>query len=123
MSGEVEQELGGGHEEHGVTGEHGLIGDVARDHGLAESLRRDLHDVAATVEELEAERRRDGVAVDALGPVPLVVGHRLEAADTAACESALEALLRAALALVFDEDLDCLERPEPPLGGGAGRGW
>jgi hypothetical protein len=55
----------------------------------------------------------NGVAVDALGPVPLVVGGRLRAADAAAGEEALEAALGAALALAFGEQLEGLDRPEP----------
>ncbi len=54
LRGEIEQELRRGHEEHGVAGGHGLVGDVASDQGLAEALGRDEHDVAGTLEKLEA---------------------------------------------------------------------
>jgi hypothetical protein len=37
-----------------VAGGHGLVGDVASDQGLAEALGRDEHDVAGTLEKLEA---------------------------------------------------------------------
>ena len=53
---------------HGVAGEDRLVGDVLGDHRLAEALRRDEHDVARVLEEVERERGLDGVAVDALGP-------------------------------------------------------
>jgi len=73
-------------------------------------LPRPWGDVATAVEEFEAEGGLDGVAVDALGPVPLIVGHRLEAADAAPGEAALETALGSVLALLLDDELDGLRR-------------
>jgi hypothetical protein len=83
------------------------VGDVARDHGLAEALRRDEDDVARTVEELEAEGGFDGIAVEALGPGPVELGHRLESADAATGDAAFEAAAGSMLGFVIGVNYFC----------------
>src|SRR5882672_3129399 len=100
-----------------MAGEHGLVSDVARNHRLAEALGRDQHDVAAAVEEFKAEGGLDSVAVDAFGPIPLVVGHGVEATDAAASLTTLEDALGSVLSLLVDDEHDSLGRAEAPLGG------
>jgi len=119
LRGKVEQELSGGDEQDGVAGEHRLVRDVAGDHGLAQALRCDENDVARAVEEFEAERGLDGVAVDVLRPVPFVVGHRFEAADAAASKAPFEAALRAVLRLALGEELEDLDGAAALLGRGS----
>jgi hypothetical protein len=53
-----------------------LLGDVLRNHRLAQALRRDEDEVAALGEQVQLERRLDGRPVDASGPGPVEVGSR-----------------------------------------------
>ena len=91
LSVEVEQEVGGGGEEGGVSGEDGLVGDVLGEHGLAESLGSDEDDVLAAGEEVEGEDAFEGRSVEGGRPVPVPVGEGLEATQSGAGESALDA--------------------------------
>ncbi len=100
---EIEEQLGSGDEDYGVAGEDGLVGDVLGDHGLAEALGRDEDDVPRGLQEFEAQGRLDRCAIDALRPVPVEVGHRLEAPEAAPREAALEAAACTLLGLDLDD--------------------
>jgi hypothetical protein len=117
LSTEVEQELGGGGEEHVGAGEDGGVRDVLGNHRFAQALRRDQHDIARVNEGVEPEHGLDGGAVDPLGPGPVEVAHGGEAADAAAGETALEAAARALLLLGLDEMLEELGQAPAPFGG------
>ena len=93
-----------------MTGEDGLVGDVLGDHRLAEPLGRDEHDVAARLEEVEAEGGLDEAAVDLRGPVPVEVGHRLEPLEAASGHAPLEAAASAVLLLDVGDVLEELLR-------------
>jgi len=75
----------------------------------------DEHYVVGLLQEVEAEGRLDSIAVDALGPSPVEVGHGLEAAEAAATEAALEAATGAVLELdAGDVFQDLLGAPAAP---------
>src|SRR5439155_26854371 len=116
LGGEVEEELAGRDEEDGVPGEHGLVADVLRDHGLAEALVGDEDDVAGLGEEVETEGRLDGVAIEAFRPRPVEVRHRLEAAEAGPGEAALEPATGAVLLLGGGQMLEELGRAPAGLG-------
>ena len=78
---EIAEQLAGAGEQHGVARDQCLMGDVLGDHRLADAVRADEHDVGGVVEELERHQRVDGGAVAALGPGPVEVAERFEAAD------------------------------------------
>jgi hypothetical protein len=59
--------------------------------------------IARLGEEVEAQGGLDGGAVDALGPGPIEVAHRGEAAEAAAGEAAFEAAAGTLLLLTLDE--------------------
>ncbi len=117
LAAEVEEHLRGGDEQRAVAGEQRSVRDVLGDHRLAQALRRDENDVARAGEEVEVHRGLDGVAVDALGPVPVEVGERLETAELGTPDAALEALLGASALLGLCDVLEELGRVPPPLGG------
>ena len=59
------------------------MGDVLGDHGFAQALRGDEHDVAGLGDEFETQRGLDdGVAVDGAGPVPVEVAERVNDFET-----------------------------------------
>ena len=74
-----------------MSGEDGLVGDVLGEHGLAEALGPDQDDVLAAGEEVEGEDAFEGWAVEGGRPVPVPVGEGLEASQSGAGESALDA--------------------------------
>jgi hypothetical protein len=86
-----------------VAREDGGVGDGLGDHRLAKALPRDQDDVARRGEEVEREDSLDGGAIDALGPGPVEVTHRGEAADAAAQQAATRALLLFGLDEVLEE--------------------
>ena len=93
------------------------MGDVLRDHCFAEALGRHEDDVARAGEEVEPQRGLDRRAVEALGPRPVEVTHRGEAAEAAAEQAALEAAARALLLLARHEVLEQLGDAPPAFGG------
>ena len=103
LSVEVEQEVGGGGEEGGVSGEDGLVGDVLGEHGFAEALGPDQDDVLAAGEEVEGEDAFEDGAVEGGRPVPVPVGEGLEASQSGAGESALDAAALSVFELGGDE--------------------
>src|SRR5438128_1125871 len=113
---QIEEEFGGGLEEYVVAGEDGGVGDVLRDHRLAEALGRHEHDVARAREEVEPQRGLDRRAVDTLRPRPIEVAHRGESAKAASQKAALESAARALLLLALREMLEELGRAPPAFG-------
>src|SRR5262249_39488749 len=87
------------------------------DHGLAQALRRDEDEVAAALEKLEPQGGLDALAIDARGPGPVEVGHRLEAAEPGARQAALETPASAVLALDGGDMREGLGRAPGLLGG------
>ena len=57
LASEVVEQLGGGDEEDGVAGNGGLVGEVLGDHGLAQAVGAEQHEVAALLEEVEGRAR------------------------------------------------------------------
>src|SRR5271155_3916262 len=57
------------------------MSDVLRQGRLADAVRTDDDDIGGLLEEVERHQRLDGCADAALGPVPVEVTQRLEAAD------------------------------------------
>ncbi len=90
--------------------------DVLGDHGFAQALRRDQEDIVRLGEEVEPQHGLDGGAIDPLGPGPVEVAHRGEAAEAAAGQAAFEAAARALLLLALDEMLEELGRAPAPFG-------
>ena len=117
LAAEVEQKLGGGGEEHVGPGEHRGMGDVLRDHGFPQALRRDQDHVPRVGEEVEAQGGFDGRAVDALGPGPVELAHGGEPAEAAAGEAPLEAAPGALVLFPLDEMLEELGRTPAALSG------
>jgi len=112
-----EQELRGGEEEDPMPSEHGLMGEVLRDHCFAQALGRDEDEVAGGREELEAEGRLDGGTIDAGRPGPVEIGHRGKASDPRPRQAAFEATPGAFLLLLGDEVFEQLNGTPPSLGG------
>ena len=108
--GEVSEHLAGTGEQHGVAVDQCLIGDVAGERRLADAVGTDQDDVGGVGEEVERHQRLDSGAVATLGPGPVEVGERLEAADMGGAQPALEAAACALLLLPVDQGLD-------PVGG------
>ena len=86
-----------------MSGEDGLVGDVLGEHGLAEALGADEDDVLAAGEEVEGEDAFEGGAVEGGRPVPVPVGEGLEATQSGAGESALDATALSVFELGGDE--------------------
>ncbi len=114
---QVVEDLGGGAEEDGEAVEDGLVGDVLGDHGLAQSVGAEQDEVVALADEIEGERALEGFAVDALGPVPVEIGHGLEATQAGALEATFEAAASAFLHLGLGDGLEQAAGGPAPLGG------
>src|SRR6476660_2721409 len=103
---EIAEQLAGAGEQHGVPAGESLVSDVLGDHRLADAVRPDEHDVGGIVEELERHERVDGGAVATLGPGPVEVAERLEAADMGGAQSSLQAASGALLFLPTEQGRD-----------------
>src|ERR1700722_11461178 len=114
---EVEEHLCGSREEDGVAGDDGLIGDVLRDHGLAETLRGDEYDVTCGTEEVKPDGGLDEGAVDLGGPIPVVVGDGLEGTEMTSRKASLESPPAALAFLNVRYVLENLGRSPALLGG------
>ena len=89
--GQFAEQLACGGEQHGGPVDEGLVGDVARQHRLADAAGPDEYAVGGLLEEVEGHQRLDGGAVDARGPAPVEVAQRLEAPDVRLLQAALQA--------------------------------
>lgn len=74
-------------------------------------------DVSGGFDEVEAHGRLDEVAVDLLRPVPVEVGHRLEALEATSGAATLESASRSLLVFNVDDVLDELKVAPAFLGG------
>jgi hypothetical protein len=83
---------------------------------LPEPLRRDEHDVASRLEEVEAHDGLDERSLDLRGPVPVEVGHGLESLEAAACATPIKPASGAVLLLDVDHVLKELLRAPSLLG-------
>jgi hypothetical protein len=81
---EIEQHLRSLDEECRVACEHGFVGDVACQHGLAEALRGDHHQVLALLDEVSTERPVEHASLDLRRPVPIELIDGLEAPELGA---------------------------------------
>ena len=90
-AGQFVEHVSGAGEQHGVTGEHRLVGDVAGDHGLAHAVGADQDDVGGIREEAQAHQLLDGWAVALGGPVPVEVGQGFEAPEVGIAEAPFQA--------------------------------
>lgn len=86
-----------------MAAEGGLVGEVAQEHGLADAVWAEQHDIGAVLDEAQGHEVIDGFAVDPLGPGPVEVGDGLEGADAGLLEAALEAAAASLLLLERDE--------------------
>ena len=68
-----------------------LIGEIARQRSLADAIGSNQHGVGAFVEEVEGREGFESGAVAALGPTPIEVAERFEAADAGVLEPAFQA--------------------------------
>ncbi len=82
------------------------MGDILRDHGLAQAVGADECEIAALADEFEGERTLDESALDLLGPVPVEIGDWLEASEAGSSKAAL---LAAPAAVDFLEPRDLLQ--------------
>src|SRR5712691_4385452 len=88
---EVEYEISGGEKAGGVAGEHRLVDEVLGEHRLAEALRAHEDDVLPLGEEVERENALEGGAMELLGPRPVPIRHRFEAAEARVAQLAFDA--------------------------------
>ena len=86
---------------------------------LPRPLGADEDEILGAAEEVEAEDALDERPIDRLGPVPLEIGDRLEAAEARAFEAAFEAAARAVLELGGGEGFEQRDR-RPAIFRGAG---
>src|SRR5213080_1142285 len=66
------------------------MNQVASDHGFAHTVGPHEHHVALFAQKSESEDLFETSAVDLPGPVPVEVGHGLEASDAAVTQAAFE---------------------------------
>ena len=103
---EIAEQLAGAGEQHGVSLDHRLMGDVLRDRRLADAVGADKHDVGGVLEELQRHQRIDGGAVAAFGPRPVEVAERFEAADMGGAQPAFQTAAGAFLLLPTEQRRD-----------------
>jgi hypothetical protein len=85
------QHVGGGGEAGGVAAQYRLMQQVLGDHGLAEAVGADDHDVGGGFQEAEGEELIEERAIELLGPVVVEVGHGFEGAEAGVVHAAFEA--------------------------------
>ena len=90
LGGEVVQHVGGEGEAGAVAVQDRLVGEVLEQHGLAQAVGADQHDVGGFLDEGEREQFVDQCPVALLGPGPVEVGDRFEGAETSVIEAAFE---------------------------------
>ena len=89
--GEVVEHVGGTDEAGDMALHDGVVEEVLGEHGLADAVGTEEHDVGGVMEELEGEEFIDEGPVDSLGPQPVEVGEGFEGADAGVGQTPLEA--------------------------------
>jgi hypothetical protein len=117
LGAEIEQHVGRFGKERGVALEHGRVGDVAGQHGLAQALGGDEDEIVPLAHEVAAERSVDHPAVDLRGPVPVEFVDGLEAPEVGGVQSALQRAPLALAKLLADQLFEHNGRAPAPLGG------
>ena len=100
---QIAEQLAGAGEQHRVTADQCLVCDILRQCRLAGAVRADQNHIGCLVEKLECHQRLDGATVAALGPVPVEIAERLEAAEMGGFHATFEAAPRALLFLPGEE--------------------
>jgi hypothetical protein len=90
LCGEIAEHLGGVDEQRAMALEHGVVGDVLGDHGLADPVGSDEDEVRGIVDEAQAHQRREARLIAVLGPLPVEVGQRFEAADVRGAQATFQ---------------------------------
>src|SRR5580698_4727408 len=78
---EIAEQLARAGEQHGVSLDQRLMGDVLGDRRFTDTVRANEYDVGGVVEELQRHQRVDRGAVAALRPGPVEIAKRFEPAD------------------------------------------
>ena len=89
--GEIAKHLARAGEHDGVALDHGLMGDIPRQGGLAGAVWAAEHGIGGFLEEAQLHQRFDAGAVASFGPVPVEVAQGFEAADMRGFQAALQA--------------------------------
>jgi hypothetical protein len=111
QGGQFAEQLTGGGKQHGVAVDERLVGDIARQGGLAHTVGAGQHDVGGLLEEVQGDQLLDGGPIASFRPCPVEVAQGLEAPDVGLAHAPLQ---RAAGALIFFP----LQQRLDPLGGG-----
>src|SRR5208283_4244014 len=93
----VAEQLARAGEQDRVPLDQRLVSDVLRQGRLADAVGTDDDDIGGLLEEVERHQRLDGGSVAALGPVPVEVAQRLEAADMSGLQPPFQAAAGALL--------------------------
>src|SRR5208282_6458457 len=116
---QVGEQVGDGAEQGGVAGQDGSVGDIFGNQGFAQAGRAAQDQVAAAGEEVEGEGAFDQGAVDFLGPAPLEIRDRFEAAQPGLRETAFQAAAGGGFRFGTSDFFQQLAGAPAP-GGGAG---
>ena len=81
-----------------MTGEHGIVADVFRDHRLSQTVAANQNKVASGVKKIKRQRAFDDITFDLGGPGPVEVNQmrfqllrrRLESLDSADAQTPLQ---------------------------------
>ena len=80
--------------------------EVFGEHGFADTVRADQHDVGGFADKLTAQQLGEQASVDVLGPVPIEVGQVFEGAELGVAQASRQ---RTALTLVLFESDELLD--------------
>ena len=86
-----------------VAGEDGFVHEILGEHRFAEAVRGDHDDVLALGQKVQRQDAFDRRPMDRLGPLPLPISHRLEAAQVGVSQAAFDALPQARLQFGMDQ--------------------
>jgi len=92
---QIGEDVGSGTKQDGVAGLKGCVSDILDHHGFAQAIGAHEDEVAGFRDEVQGESPFDGGAIDFLGPVPIEVGHRAEAADASHAQTTFQGAARA----------------------------
>ena len=79
-----------GLEQHRMTLNERLMGDVLRKRRFAHSVWANEHGVSCLPDELQRHQFTDGHAIDAFGPLPVEVAQRLEVTQLRGADAPLQ---------------------------------